>query len=120
MSIEIVSFEPLPAAEPSVPAADRLLDGTPTQQIRNVYADPGQQFFAGQWSSTPGRWRVRYTEHEFCHMLAGRIRIIADSGTVSEFATGQSFVVPAGFSGTWEVIEPATKLYAIFETAQSR
>lgn len=53
-------------------------------------------------------------------MLAGRIRIVADSGAVSEFSAGQSFVVPAGFAGIWEVIEPATKLYAIFEAAQSR
>ena len=28
---------------------------------------------------------------------------------------GQSFVVPAGFSGVWEVLEPARKLYAIYE-----
>jgi uncharacterized cupin superfamily protein len=28
---------------------------------------------------------------------------------------GDSFVVPAEFEGTWEVLEPAVKLYAIFE-----
>jgi uncharacterized cupin superfamily protein len=120
MQTEIVRFEPLPAADQVSPAADRLLAGSPQQEIRNVYADPSQQFFAGRWSSTAGCWRVRYTEHEFCHMLAGRIRIVADTGTVSEFSAGDSFVVPAGFAGTWEVIEPATKLYAIFEAAQSR
>jgi uncharacterized cupin superfamily protein len=120
MAMEIVRFEPLPDAQLTSPAAERLLAGTPRQEIRNVYADPSQQFFAGRWSSTPGKWRVQYTEHEFCHMLQGRIRITAQSGTVSEFSVGDSFVVPAGFAGTWEVIEPATKLYAMFEAAQSR
>jgi uncharacterized cupin superfamily protein len=120
MSAEIVHFEPLPAAERTAPAPDRVLEGSPQQEIRNVYADASQQFFAGRWSSSCGKWRVQYSEHEFCHMLEGRVRIVADSGRVSEFGPGQSFVVPAGFSGTWEVVEPATKLYAIFETAQSR
>jgi uncharacterized cupin superfamily protein len=32
-----------------------------------------------------------------------------------EFAAGEAFVVPAGFEGSWEVIEDCTKFYAIFE-----
>jgi len=119
MSPEIVSFEKLPQAERSTPAADRLISGSPVQQISNGYADPSGQFFAGRWSSTPGVWRVRYTEHEFCHMLSGRVRIVSDNGTATEFVAGQSFVVPAGFAGTWEVIEAATKLYAVFEASTS-
>lgn len=120
MPAEIVSFEPLPSAEVTAPAADRLIAGAPRQEIRNVYAEAGGRFFAGQWSSGVGQWRVRYTEHEFCHMLAGRVRIVSESGRALEFSAGQSFVVPAGFAGTWEVVEPATKLYAIFEDAQGR
>jgi uncharacterized protein len=118
MSPEIVSFEKLPQAESSAPAPDRLLAGNPVQEISNGYAEGSGQFFAGRWSSTPGAWRVRYTEHEFCHMLAGRVRIVSDNGTATEFVAGQSFVVPAGFAGTWEVIEAATKLYAIFEASR--
>lgn len=124
MSSEIVSFEKMPPAESSTPAAERLIAGNPVQQISNAYAEASGQFFAGRWSSTPGIWRVRYTEHEFCHMLAGRVRIVSEAGTATEFVAGQSFVVPAGFAGTWEVIEATTKLYAVFEgkalgTAQS-
>lgn len=117
MSIEIVSFEPLPAAECSEPAPERLLAGRPRQEVRNVYADPARRFFAGHWRATPGKWRVAYTEHEFCHLLAGRVRIVSTAGTTREFGAGESFVVPAGFTGTWEVIETTTKLYAICESA---
>jgi len=58
---------------------------------------------------------VRYTENEFCHLTAGRLIVIADTGERHEFAAGDSFVIPAGFAGTWEVVEDCSKLYAIFE-----
>lgn len=48
-------------------------------------------------------------------MLSGRMRIASQDGSAWTFAAGDSFVVPAGFEGTWEVLEAAVKLYAIFE-----
>ena len=64
-------------AETSVskPPADRLLAGNPEQTARNYFSDSSGRFFAGVWESTPGRWRVRYTENEFCHLTRGRVRI---------------------------------------------
>ena len=35
------------------------------------------------------------------------------------FEKGDAFVVPAGFDGTWENLEPARKYYAIFEKVGS-
>ena len=112
----IVDWRPQAVPEESTsPAPDRLLEGDPQQRIRNVYADPSGQFFAGVWQSTPGRWRVAYTEHEFCRLTHGRVRIVGDDGSSSTYAAGDSFVVPAGFSGIWEVIEAAEKQYVTFE-----
>lgn len=93
----------------------KLLAGTPTATVDNRYSDPSQQFHCGIWASTPGKWRVSYTEHEFCHLLEGRVRLTASDGASVEFRAGDAFVVPAGFAGTWETIEPARKYYAIFE-----
>jgi len=31
------------------------------------------------------------------------------------FAAGDAFVIPAGFTGTWEVLDDCAKIYAIFE-----
>jgi len=95
--------------------SDRLLSGTPCQAIDNVYASADQSFHCGVWEGEVGAWRVRYTEHELCHMLAGRVRLTGDDGTDAMFAAGDSFVIPAGFQGIWEVIEPARKLYAVYE-----
>ncbi|MFD0726107.1 cupin domain-containing protein [Lysobacter brunescens] len=95
--------------------SDRLVKGTPRQAIDNVYASADQAFQCGVWEGEVGAWRVRYTEHELCHMLAGRVRLTGDDGTEAVFAAGDSFVIPAGFRGIWEVIEPARKLYAVYE-----
>ena len=116
----IVYFASAPAETTvSKQPADRLLAGNPEQTTRNYFSDSSGRFFAGIWESTPGRWRVRYTENEFCHLTRGRIRIADESGRQWSFKAGDSFVVPAGFAGTWEVIEPAAKLYVIYEPAAS-
>lgn len=104
-------------AERSPVAAERLIAGQPTQAVANAYSEPGEAFHCGVWEGDAGAWRVRYTEHEFCHMLAGKVRIVGDDGTETIVAAGDSFVIPAGFGGIWEVLEPARKLYAVYEPA---
>jgi uncharacterized protein len=116
MSPQIISLADPLEPDVSSPAADRLISGSPVQAVSNYFSDPSQQFFAGRWSSTPGTWRVRYTESELCVMTAGRVTIKSDDGASSSFATGDAFVIPAGFSGTWTVLEACTKIYAIFES----
>ena len=114
----IPNIVPLSARiEPDVssPAADRLMEGQPQHRVWNYFTDPGQQFFAGRWSSTCGKWRVRYTESELCVITAGKVVLVSDDGARSAFQQGDAFVVPAGFSGSWEVLEDCTKIYAIFE-----
>lgn len=111
----IVRLDGAAVAETSVPPADRLLAGAPELAVRNYFTDRSQQFFAGRWAATRGKWRVRYTENELCVMTAGRVVIESERGERSEFVAGDAFVVPAGFVGTWEVLEDCTKIYAIFE-----
>jgi uncharacterized cupin superfamily protein len=108
-----------PETSVSRPPADRLIAGNPEETVRNYFTDSGGRFFAGIWESTPGRWRVRYTENEFCHLTRGRIRIADAGGREWIFKAGDCFVIPAGFAGTWEVIEAAAKLYVIYEPASS-
>jgi hypothetical protein len=115
MNASIVRLDTPLEPEVSVPGADRLLDGAPQHRVWNYFTDPTQTFFAGRWSGTRGKWRVRYTENELCVMTAGRVVITSDSGESSAFGPGDAFVVPAGFSGTWEVLEDCAKVYAIFE-----
>jgi uncharacterized protein len=115
MSTAIVRLDGPMDAEVSEPPADRLIAGTPELQVRNFFTDPSQQFFAGRWSATRGKWRVRYTENELCVMTAGQVIIESATGERNSFGPGDAFVIPAGFDGTWEVIEDCAKIYAIFE-----
>lgn len=98
-------------------SAARLINGAPRQTVANAYSDPGNAFHCGVWEGEVGAWRVAYTEHEFCHLLAGRVRVLADGGSETLLVAGDSFVIPAGFEGVWEVLEPARKLYAVYEPA---
>ncbi len=115
MNARIVDFTTPQPWEDSAPAADRLVAGNPRQRVANHFADATQQFFSGVWSSTPGKWRICYTEFEFCCLTRGRVVLENLSGERWEFGPGTGFVVPAGFEGTWEVLEDCTKFYAIFE-----
>jgi uncharacterized cupin superfamily protein len=113
--VRIVLLDRLLTGESSNPAPERILSGIPRARVANQYADPSEQFFCGIWTSTAGKWRVRYTEHEFCVVLEGRMRIESLDGDRHDVRAGDAFVVPAGFEGTWEVTEPSRKWYAIFE-----
>jgi hypothetical protein len=115
--MRLITFDDPGVGQPAEPAAERLLSGAPRQRVWNLHSDATGQFHAGQWASTAGAWRIRYTETEFCHLLRGRVRITSADGGSWEFGAGDSFVVPAGFAGTWEVVEEALKLYAVFEPA---
>jgi uncharacterized protein len=115
MNASIVRLDTPLEPDVSVPGADRLLAGAPEHRAWNYFTDTTQTFFAGRWSGTRGKWRVRYTENELCVMTAGRVIISSDSGESSAFGPGDAFVVPAGFSGSWEVLEDCAKVYAIFE-----
>jgi uncharacterized cupin superfamily protein len=111
----IVTLDRLLQGESANPSPENILAGIPRARVANQYADAGNQFFCGVWHSSSGKWRIRYTEHEFCVMLEGRVRIESVAGERYEFRAGDAFVVPAGFEGSWEVIEACRKWYAIFE-----
>ena len=115
--IEIVRFDSPCEPEISTPASDRWLGGTPRHTLQNFFTDTSGQFFCGRWASTPGKWRVAYTENEFCHLTRGHILLIGQDGREARFGPGESFVVPAGFAGTWEVLEDCEKVYAIFASS---
>lgn len=95
--------------------AGKLIQGNPTQTVWLHYADASGKFVSGVWLSEPGKWRVSYSEDEFCHMLEGRSILSEDGGAPVVVVAGDSFVIPRGFVGTWEVVERTRKEFAIYE-----
>ncbi len=103
-----------PGIDSVVPEAKRIA-GNPRQTVWMHYTDPSSQFFVGIWRSEPGKWAISYTEEEFCHMLDGVSVITSAAGEAVTVRAGDSFVMPRGFVGTWEVVEPTTKRFVVYE-----
>lgn len=116
MTLQPIDFDAtLSDAEPYRPAADRVLAGDPVQRAWNLYSSADGRFHSGIWACEPGRWRVVFTESEFCQLIEGVIVVTSDNGAVRRYGAGDAFLSPAGFTGTWEVVERARKHYAIYE-----
>ena len=95
---------------------EKLLQGNPRQTVWMQYTDPTGQFMAGIWHSERGRWKILYTEQEYCRMLEGVSVITDQAGTAVTVRPGDEFVIPAGFDGTWEVLEPTRKHFVIYSS----
>jgi hypothetical protein len=112
----VIGFpEPPPAADSYRPDASRIVSGDPVQRASVLYQSADGRFASGIWECEPGAWRVVFTESEFCHLLAGTIVVRGDDGSETTFKAGDAFVSPAGFTGTWHVVERAKKYFAYYE-----
>jgi uncharacterized protein len=118
MGIHAIRFD-LHPVEPEFdhPRPERLVAGNPRRSTWNHYTNASGEVFAGIWSCEVGAWRIAMgeTEDELFFVTQGRCRLTADDGHSVECAAGQSLVIPAGFTGVFEVIEPLTKHYLIVE-----
>lgn len=117
MNIEnIVDFSQA-SVEPEryLPAQEKILKGNPEQTIYNHYNSPCGQLNAGVWEGEVGQWTVNYTEHEYCEIVQGVSVLRDEDGNAKTLRAGDRFVIPAGFKGTWEVLEACRKVYVVFE-----
>jgi uncharacterized cupin superfamily protein len=114
MSVKLIRFgSNPPAVETGQPAT--VISGNPSTKLQNYYSDATGQFFAGIWESSPGKWQVNYGEEEFCAILAGHAILTDAAGEAQSFKAGDAFVIPKGFTGSWETVEAVKKWYVIFE-----
>ncbi|MDE2219067.1 MAG: cupin domain-containing protein [Gammaproteobacteria bacterium] len=113
--VGIRDFKTLGPGAASAPSPANVLAGDPRQQVWNVLSSGDGRFHVGEWASGVGAWRVNYTEYELCHLLAGAVRLTDEHGAAHIYRAGDTFVIPGGFRGTWEVLEPCRKIYAIYE-----
>lgn len=105
------------APEIDHPRAERRLAGNPVRTTWNHFTNNSGEVFAGVWASEVGSWRIEFGEREdeFFFVTEGRCRIIDAAGKSTEAGAGESLVIPAGFTGVFEVLEPMKKHYVIVE-----
>lgn len=118
MSLELLRLNPSSdGGETSPVDPTKLLAGNPMQVTANMFTNQKENFFCGVWSSETGKWEVSYTEDEFCYLISGKAIVTDAQGNTNNLEPGDAFVIPAGFSGTWETIGEASKFYAVYEEA---
>lgn len=111
-----------PAGEPELswPREDRLESGRPRRETwSRIEADANgaRTLSSGHWRCEPGRWRIVFgpQQQEVFTVLSGRCRIHDRQGGWQEAGPGDSLHIPAGFEGSFEVLETLCKSYVILE-----
>mgnify|MGYP000905466078 FL=1 len=113
--------DPLPAPTTDRPSPDRAIGAPPLRTTWEAYAAADESLSIGEWACEPGHWTIAFHahRHEFFHVLEGRLRIIDEGGFAREFAPGDACVIPAGFRGSFEVIERVRKRYVMIDVPVS-
>lgn len=93
---------------------DRLAKTT----TKEWYVDPTGSFKTGFWAAQPGRAEVHYLKDELCILIEGTVRLTDAAGRTETYRAGDTFVIPTGFKGVWETVEPVRKFYAIHKPGQ--
>jgi hypothetical protein len=66
----------------------------------------------GVWECTPGGWNtVNRPASEAMIFLSGRARLTTQGGEPVIFQAGDTFVLPKGWNGRWEVLETVRKFF---------
>jgi uncharacterized cupin superfamily protein len=108
-----------PAADVDGPLADLgpragADSGDPRVAGRVIYRSEDPLVEVGVWSCTPGGWPiVDRPDTESIRLLEGRARLTDADGRAVELGPGDVLVLPRGWSGRWDVLEPVRKLYVI-------
>ena len=113
---QVINFSSPPLSESKRCLADlpdRVVEGNPNHVTKMHFESPDGNLIAGTWTSTPGKWHAFADRDEFCTILSGHCRLISESGEVQTFKTGDTFLIPNGFQGYWEVVEATTKHFVI-------
>ena len=93
----------------------RVLEGAPETAFRVHATADGGRVSAGDWSATPGRWRVAYDEWEFCQIVTGHGELREDGAAPVAIGPGDAFVIAPGFAGEWVVFEAMSKRFVVLD-----
>ena len=116
----VIQFsDPAPDPVEDRPALSRAIGTPPLRLTSERYSAEDGALSVGDWECEPGAWRIAFHpgRHEFFQVLSGRLRIIDTADNAREFGPGDAGVIPAGFIGTFEVIERVRKRYVMLDRA---
>jgi uncharacterized cupin superfamily protein len=83
---------------------DILVGGALNMRVATLFN--GKELRASIFESTPAKTSHKTrptTDDEFVHVLSGKLILTEPNGKAQEFRPGDSLVLPAGYTGTWEM-----------------
>lgn len=89
------------------------VEGKPSMKTWLEHVPEDGKFLTGYWEATPGTYKVSYNADELVHMFEGKATLTDSDGNSVTYQGGDSFMVEAGFSGTWKTEETVRKIFAI-------
>ncbi len=92
---------------------NRVVAGDPYHVTQVRYENSDRSLIAGTWTSSQGEWHAFTDRDEYCVLLSGHVKLISEDGFEQEFRAGDSFLIPNGFRGLWQVLEQTTKHFVI-------
>lgn len=103
------------------PREDRRQQGCPQRETWTLYESADGVTSAGIWACEVGRWRIVFPpeKEEYFFVLQGHVRLHDLQGGWTDVLPGQGAVIPAGFEGAFEVIEPVRKHFVVVDRSQS-
>jgi uncharacterized cupin superfamily protein len=109
--------QPVDAGVLDHPRADRLEQGNPLRETWSLYESADGLMSAGIWSCEVGRWRIVFPagKEEYFFVLQGVVRLHDRMGQHVEVRAGQGAVIPGGFEGAFEVVEPVRKHFVVVD-----
>lgn len=120
-SVGIGMLKPILFAAMAVPAVvdypqqARLITGNPRRETWTMFEDASVAMSCGVWACEVGCWRIQFSPQkaEFFYVLTGRVRLWTPDDAFFEVGPGEAAVIPAGFVGKFEVLEPVKKYFVV-------
>ncbi|WP_299356515.1 cupin domain-containing protein [uncultured Shimia sp.] len=110
----VIAFDDAATTPTETQIDDPAAVDTPyTSKSWRHFTNPTKGAIAGVWEAESHLERCQCDYDELCHILEGRVRLTDADGVCQEFGPGDSFVIAAGFSGTWENLTPVRKVFFV-------
>lgn len=111
----VIAFDATRLATETTISDPNLVDTPYSSKSWRCFEDAQGQSLSGIWEAGPHLERCSCDFDEMCHILEGQVRLTDSSGVTTTFGAGDSFVVAAGFEGTWENLSFVRKVFFILK-----
>jgi len=110
--VPLESFLPAEMTEQGV--RKDAVHGSPTSTTRKIY--DVETTSVGCWTCTAGSWpTLGRTTTECFHVLEGVFFLTNSDGSARRCVAGDTVVLPKGWSGHWDIIEPVKKIWVVIK-----